>query len=130
MFKFVYNIVANSIYPEKIDKIDNNFEVLITKWNYMEINDYLLRNGELDLMIFVINNEIIYSTSKIYRKTIIHDERYYKETERVFEWVIENKFKFNDYRIIVPGLIINFDHICYSNSNKGGCYIEKLLFRG
>ena len=112
MRKFVFNIDVNDI-GDVTYCFDKN-QILITDLNYMEINDSLLRSGNNDQMVLLINGYIHYYSTPIFRNMNTN-----KQIVLIYDWIIEHQYVLDGYAIKIPGLDQKLEQYCHYIDNNG-----------
>ena len=82
---FVYNFNDKRVYVR--NDLENG-DILIDEFNYLEINDILMMNGDFTGLIFNINGRILISCYSVIRTSD-------SKSLRAFDYIIKNRFTFD-----------------------------------
>ena len=95
------------------NNVENDYEILVTDSNFIDLNYSLISNGLIDNIILNIKGLLMYTSLPILNKHSITSSFIDNQHFMVMEWIVANDFKFSDSYIIVPGLECMMSNICH-----------------
>ena len=123
-YTFVYDFDDNTIYVRSVnDHLCNEIE--ITNKNYMEINYHLVKNGNFNKLMFLINGLLLCSSSNLLDTYNSHT---FNRSLKIFNWVLEKQCKFDSFNLLVPELDFAICHYCFYLEKTGLAKSVEIVF--